>query len=31
MNEDKVFIEGYVVGLFADSLGNKGKQIKVAS
>ena len=31
MNEDKVFIEGHVVGLFADTLGNKGKQIKVAS
>lgn len=31
MNEDKVFIEGHVVGLFADALGRKGKQIKVAS
>ena len=31
MNEDKVFIEGHVVGLFADTLGKKGKQIKVAS
>ena len=31
MNEDKIFIEGHVVGLFADSLGNKGKQIKFAS
>ena len=31
MNEDKVFIEGHVVGLFADTLGRKGKQIKVAS
>lgn len=31
MNEDKVFIEGHVVGLFEDTLGRKGKQIKVAS
>ena len=31
MNKDKVFIEGHVVGLFADALGRKGKQIKVAS
>ena len=31
MKEDKVFIEGHVVGLFADALGRKGKQIKVVS
>ena len=31
MNEDKFFIEGHVVGLFADTLGKRGKQIKVAS
>ena len=31
MNEDKVFIDGHVVGLFADTLGKRGKQIKVAS
>lgn len=31
MNEDKVFIDGHVVGLFADALGRKGKRIKVVS
>ena len=30
MNE-KVYIEGYIVGSFADTLGMKGKQIQVAS
>lgn len=31
MNKEKVFIEGHVVGLFADTLGTKGKQIQIAS
>ena len=31
MKKDKVFIEGYVVGSFADTLGTQGKQIHIAS
>ena len=31
MNKEKVFIEGHVVGLFADTLGTEGKQIQIAS
>ena len=31
MNKEKVFIEGHVVGSFADTLGTKGKQIQIAS
>ena len=31
MSKEKVFIEGHVVGSFADTLGTKGKQIQIAS
>ena len=31
MNNEKVYIDGYVVGLFADTLGIKGKQIQLAN
>lgn len=31
MKKDKVFIEGYVVGSFADTLGTQGKQIHIVS
>lgn len=29
MKNEKVYIEGYVVGSFADTLGNRGKQIQL--
>lgn len=31
MNNEKVYIDGYVVGLFADTLGMKGKRIQLAN
>ena len=31
MNNEKVYIEGYVVGFIADSTGNREKQIQVSS
>lgn len=31
MNNEKVYIEGYVVGFTADTMGTRGKQIQVSS
>ena len=31
MNNEKVYVEGYVVGFIADSIGNREKQIQVSS
>ena len=31
MNEEKVYIEGYVVGFMVDAIGTRKKQIQVSS